>query len=396
MPAHFSHLLFAEDALREATPCAEVLLERAGNLFRLGAQGPDIFYHNQRTRPLALRYGSLIHRRGFGTLVAHMAATVVATAHRTGAPDMEQAAYLLGFATHAALDRAAHPYIICRAGWVRHQEHATHRYRRCHTLLERLLDVAALRALRAQELEEFDFLPYVSCGEQLPYPTLKMLVKGINSAYPTASFKSRNRRRIENAYADSMRFYRLTDHRNLRLRNRAVELDRRDEFRHRRCAVFHFSDLGSDLDPANLSHRPWPHPCNPEVVSDESYLDLMAGARATLVPGLRHLLAVLGLPAPDDTGCAPSDAGDPEPVRSFRDTEDDESRRTGIVRQPGFSDQAAVDRCAELASLFGDQSLSTTLHGESCMPIHCDPLPLPELFERLYRESGAAACAAHE
>ena len=373
MPAHFSHLLFAEDALREATPHAEVLLERAGNLFRLGAQGPDIFYHSQRTRPLALRYGSLIHRRGFGTLVAHMAGTVVATARRTGAPDLQQAAYLLGFATHAALDRAAHPYVICRSGWVRHQEQDTYRYRRCHTLLERLLDVAALRALRAQELDDFDFLPNLSCGDHLPYPTLKMLVKGIDSAYPTASFKSRNRRRIENAYADSMRFYRLTDHRDPRLRNRALELDRRDQFR--RCAVFHFADAGSDLDPANLSRRPWPHPCNPEVVSNDSYLDLMANARGALVPQLRRLLAVLGWPGPAGTGCG-ADAGHAD---------------TAAAAVGGGVREEDAHRCAELAPLFGDQSLSTTLHGESCMPMHSDPLPLPELFERLYRDSGAAA-----
>ena len=253
MPAHISHLLFAEDALREATTGAGTLLEDAGNLFRLGAQGPDLFYHNQRTRPVALRYGSLIHRRGFGTLVAHMARTAIAGAQRTGRVDVAQAAFLAGFATHADLDRHAHPYIICRAGWVRHGEPSTQRFRRCHPLLERLLDVAALRARRGCELADFEFLANVSCGEQLPYSTLKMLVKGINDAYPAASYKSRNRSRIENAYADSMRFYTLTNHRDSRLRERVLAIDRREGYRHRRSAVFHFADAGADLDPANLA-----------------------------------------------------------------------------------------------------------------------------------------------
>ena len=225
MPAHFSHLLFAEDALREATPAAELILERAGNLFRFGAQGPDIFYHNQRTRPLALRYGSQIHRRGFGTVVAHMADTARRTARRVGRPDMEQVAYLLGFATHAELDRHTHPYIICRAGWVRQRDPATQTYRRCHAFLERMLDVVALRALRSQELHQFDFFSGIYCGENLPYSSLKMLVQAINAAYPNAHYKSRNRRRMENAYADSIRFYTLTDHRNPQLRQRALERD---------------------------------------------------------------------------------------------------------------------------------------------------------------------------
>ena len=356
MPAHISHLLFAEDALREATADAEVILEEAGNLFRLGAQGPDLFYHNQRTRPLALRYGSLIHRRGFGTLVAHMARTVMAGARRTGRVDVQQAAFLAGFATHADLDRRAHPYIICRAGWVRHGQPSTERYRRCHPLLERLLDVVALRERRGRELEEFEFLATVSCGESLPYATLKMLVKGIDDAFPAASYKSRNRRRIENAYRDSMRFYTLTDHRDGRLRARALAADRREGCRHRRSAVFHFPSAGAELDPANLGRRRWPHPCDPTLLSDRSYLDLMADAQRDVVPKLRRLLSLLGWPG-GGAGQAVADSV------------------TGAAGAPGWF--------AELVALFGDQGLGATLDGKNCTPVYCQPLALPELFEQL-------------
>ena len=364
MPAHISHLLFAEDALREATTGAGTLLEDAGNLFRLGAQGPDLFYHNQRTRPVALRYGSLIHRRGFGTLVAHMARTVIAGAQRTGRVDVAQAAFLAGFATHADLDRHAHPYIICRAGWVRHGEPSTQRFRRCHPLLERLLDVAAVRARRGCELADFEFLANVSCGEQLPYSTLKMLVKGINDAYPAASYKSRNRSRIENAYADSMRFYTLTNHRDSRLRERVLAIDRREGHRHRRSAVFHFADAGADLDPANLRRQPWPHPCDRRVTSDRSYLDLMADAQREVVPKLRRLLSLIGWHG--------SGAGRP-------------------VVDPAGGSMPTGGWCAELAALFGDQGLGATLHGHTCTPVHCHPLPLAELFERLHLQPDTAA-----
>ena len=360
MPAHLSHLLFAEDALRAATPEADCLLERAGNLFRFGAQGPDIFYHSQRTRPVALRYGTLIHRHGFGSMVAHMTQTVLTAARRIGAPDPQQVAFLLGFATHAELDRFTHPYIICRAGWVRRQEPASQRYRRCHAFLERLLDVAALRALRSQELHQFDFFSQVYCGESLPYSTLKMLVKAVDGVYPTASYKSRNRRRVENAYGDALRFYTLTDHRNPRLRRRALELDRRDGDHHRRGAVFHFPDAGRELDPANLQRRPWPHPCCPEVRSEASFLDLMAAAHRALVPRLRRLAALLRLPA--------SGAGAPEAA----------ARRV--------PDEAV----AGLAEEFGNQGLGATCAGRTCTPVHAEPLPLAELLERLHREPAAA------
>ena len=360
MPAHISHLLFAEDVLREAVPDAENLLQHAGNLFRFGAQGPDIFYHNQRTRPLGLRYGSLIHRHRFGSMVAHMAQTAVNAARRTGTTDLQQAAFLLGFATHAELDRFAHPYIICRAGWVRARDPDSQRYRRCHAFLERLLDVAALRAVRSQELHQFDFFSQIYCGESLPYSALKMLVKAVTEVYPSASYKSRNRRRIENAYGDAIRFYTLTDHRNPLLRTRALELDRREGAHHRRGAVFHFPDLGQELDPANLQHRPWPHPCCPEVSSDESFLDLMAAARAALAPRMRRLAAILGLP------------GRSEPT----------------VPGEGFGSDAG-ETFAELAASFGDQGLGATRDGRTCTPIHAEPLPLAELLEGLHRESAA-------
>ena len=363
MPAHISHLLFAEDVLREAVPDAENLLQHAGNLFRFGAQGPDIFYHNQRTRPLGLRYGSLIHRHRFGSMVAHMAQTAVNATRRTGTTDLQQAAFLLGFATHAELDRFTHPYIICRAGWVRAQDRASQRYRRCHAFLERLLDVAALRAVRSQELHQFDFFSQIYCGESLPYSALKMLVKAVTEVYPSASYKSRNRRRIENAYGDAIRFYTVTDHRNPLLRARALELDRLEGGQQRRGAVFHFPDLGQELDPANLQHRPWPHPCRPEVRSDESFFDLMAAARAALVPRMGRLATILGL-----------------------------SRGGPAVAEEG-SGSIAGESFAELAASFGDHGLGATRDGRTCAPIHAEPLPLAELLEGLHRESAVTTSA---
>ncbi len=56
MPAHISHLLFADDALREATADAQAIPEEAGNLFRLGAQGPEFEpRHRAPARPAPQR-----------------------------------------------------------------------------------------------------------------------------------------------------------------------------------------------------------------------------------------------------------------------------------------------------------------------------------------------------
>jgi len=59
MAAQISHVLAGEAALRSALPEeAETVLDAAGPAFRLGCQGPDIFYHNQRSKPSGLHYGA--------------------------------------------------------------------------------------------------------------------------------------------------------------------------------------------------------------------------------------------------------------------------------------------------------------------------------------------------
>jgi hypothetical protein len=341
MPAHLSHILFAEEALRRADgEHFAATIRDGGGLFYFGAQGPDFFYHNQRTRPTGLRYGALIHRRSYGTLLANMAGVLVDEAVRQGtATDPRATAYLLGFATHGALDRSAHPYIVCRAGWVRHDDASTQHLFRMHAFLERLLDVVLLQERAGITPAQMDFFSRAYCGETLPYVTIKMLLKGINATYPDAHYKSRDRRRIENAYADSIRFYAMTDPRNPHRQQFARKRDAEEGFRHRRMSVFHPQHVPPDLDVANLHHSPWPHPCAAERLSTTSYLDMFDAALDDVVPALAALADGLHR-----------------------------------LRLP-----------AELGAQFGEKSLNATLDGATCMPESSAPLPLSKLLETLSR-----------
>src|SRR6056297_2211655 len=82
MPAHITHTIFAERAIKTAISRAgnakqpfeiEYLFKNYFNYLTLGAQGPDMFLHNQRTEPSAFEYGKLLHRRGYGRFIRHMA-----------------------------------------------------------------------------------------------------------------------------------------------------------------------------------------------------------------------------------------------------------------------------------------------------------------------------------
>ena len=340
MPSLFTHLVFAEEAVVGALGDAgRDLLATHGCLLRFAAQGPDFFYHNQRTMPTGLRYGVALHRRGFGAFVGELVREAQRLHLGVGS---ELGAFTLGFATHAVLDRRTHPYIVYRSGWVDPQKPETRRLRFCHPFLERILDVLVLQERRQLSPGDFDFLPLVR-GRGLPYVVLKAFVKGLHAVYPTMTRKSLDRRRIENAYHDTMFFYKLTNHRNPDIHRLAYRKDQRDGFQERRMALLHPREVPAGIDFLNRAGAPWRHPCAPDEASRAGFLELYEEALAESVTMTRRLAEAL--------------AGHASP--------------------------------AEAARAVGDQSLDTAR--EPCTPVVSDPFPLPEILDGLYREMEAAS-----
>jgi hypothetical protein len=335
MPSHFTHLIFAEEAVTAALGQeGRELLASHGNHMRFGAQGPDFFYHNQRTMPTGLRYGVLAHKHGYGTLVENM----VREALRLSTPaHSELAAFIMGFATHAPLDRETHPYIGYFSGWVDPARPETRRYFHCHAFFERILDVLVLRERRGSAPADFDFLPQVRCGRALPYPVVKTLVKSLNATYPSMSYKSRDRRRVDNAYHDAIFFYKLTNHLTPRLHRLAYRSDAKDGFQHRRFALLHPVTVPEGYDFLNTSRLEWCHPCDPREPSTAGFMELYARAlpkAAEMVRAVRNAIS----------GSRPPEG---------------------------------------LAGVIGNMSLDTGR--EPCPPVHCAPLPLPEILDEMYR-----------
>jgi len=343
MPAQICHLLFAEEALRGALgERAAGFLERHGNLFRFGAQGPDFFYHNQRTRPTGLKYGVAAHHEGYGRLTANL----VCGFRRLEARGIDEAvrgelaAFTLGWVTHAFLDRVTHPFIVYFSGWVDPGRPETQRYFRCHIFFERILDVLTLRERRGQEAAALSLPGLLGCGPVLPYPLVKTLLKALNAAYPRMSRKSLDRRRIENAYADAMFFYTYTDPSEPRYRRLALERDR--EAPNRRLALFHPQELPRQIDFLNTAQARWRHPCLGERTSTASFPQLYEEALAQAVPALALVEQALA------------------------------GRRTP----------------EEVEAAVGNASLNTGLErAQRCRLGNSDPLPLPELLDGLYRRS---------
>jgi len=307
-------------------------------VFRFGAQGPDFFYHNQRTRPTGLKYGVSAHREGYGRLVSAMIREQRHLGEK-GGPELE--AYILGFVTHAYLDRGTHPFINYFSGWVDPARPETQVYYRCHVFMERILDILMLRLRRAQEVATFSLPESLSCGPGLPYGILKTLLKALNAAYPRMRYKSRDRLRIENAYQDSLSFYSFTDPADPQFRPLAVAHDRKDGGAKRRLALFHPYHLPDRVDFLNLRGRTWCHPCREDWVYSDSFPELYEQALERTVPALRRVAELLA----------------------------------------GKGDPAAAE------PLLGNESLGTGLPWKETPRMRfSDPLPLAEILDRLYED----------
>lgn len=292
MAAQISHMLAGEEALRKALgisnpaalgPALEIARglpdEAALRAFRFGCQGPDVFYHNQRTKPSGLHYGALAHRRRSGSLVAG-AASSLSEAERS--PDSPRGAYVLGLSTHAALDRATHPFIICFSGWAEPSDPSTRRRRGCHPFLERLLDLCLLELRMGMAPADFGISARMGAGArgiaaaELDASLIAPWAAGLRAAFPRAAeADALLEARIANALADARHFYAVTDPASPQASRdvRISELEA-DEARYIISVIYPLR-IPEGMDPMNEAKAEWPHPAGDGRASRASYPELV-------------------------------------------------------------------------------------------------------------------------
>ena len=280
MAAQISHIIAGERAFENVSGAA---LGETAALFRLGCQGPDIFYHNQRTKPSGLHYGALAHRRLFGSLVAGAAASIP---DGERGPDRPAGAYLLGLATHAAMDRATHPFIIHFSGWIDPSDPSTEIYRGCHPFLERLLDMCLLQRNFGLTPREYGFSERLGlesasstqAGTLADEAIVALWSAGLCAAYPRATgTDSHLNERIRNALADARHFYKVTDPEATApggIYQEWIERVGEDEGR-KLVSIVYPERIPEGMDLMNEAGAEWRHPSGDGRRSTESYLDLV-------------------------------------------------------------------------------------------------------------------------
>ena len=329
MPSQLLHTLFGEDVIIEINRRVEgrtgmdpvnalgKIPETHKKVFALGCQGPDIFYHSQRRRPVGLEYGTLLHRRGAGTFTAGLlklglpafhAETVIGREAAPPLPEKKQAprdrrrkrinvlgAYALGFMTHAILDRLAHPYIVYKSD---RPPPETSRRDRSHAFFERIIDTLMFRHLRGAEISEWDQNGLLAeVCENPPLGLKELLARALVQAFPERAGKDEKLvLRVENTFLDCEWFYRRTApglidpeiFAELSLGSGAAQTDNRQKGF---VAYLYPENLPSKIDFLNLEKRPWYHPAGEEKEDHRSFPEIYTEAVNAAADSLTGIIA---------------------------------------------------------------------------------------------------------
>ena len=338
MPSQLLHTLFGEDVMSgiyrrigiKPARAMEQIQNTHKDVFALGCQGPDIFYHSRRMRPVGLEYGTLLHRRGIGLFTAELL-DMALPANGINALGV----YALGFMTHAILDRAAHPFIVYKTCLP--VKRGCINYAQAHAFFERIIDVLMFKTLRGAEVSAWDQEGMLAetCANA-PEGLKELLARALVRAFPERAGKDgKLHSRIENTFHDSAVFYRLTAP-----ANSAREIINAPFSSRKNHLVYIYpEELPEHIDFLNLEKRPWFYPAGEEKADTRSFPEIYAGAVAAAVDSL-----------------------------------------SGIITR--YLEEASF-QVEEAAQVIGNGGLSIVDGaGLPCPPCRSDPLPLGEVLEQ--------------
>ena len=273
MPDLVTHYCFGEQ-VSAALPAGPARALR-GEIFGHATAGPDVWFScgfaGGRNRALAGR-GDVMHEQNTGAFLLALAQSA-----RTGPGRDELFSYLAGFLCHYCLDRTAHPYIVCKTGNYDGTA-ATLPYRGAHMRLERAIDSWVIRRYYGGVPGLFSLPRRVLKLRRLP----ERMRTGLESAYASVYGWTGAWEALNAAIRDQRLFYALVQDPAGLLNAAAPLLDDGKSPYDYRVLSYRGRDLDG-VDFLNAGRAPWHHPCDPSLVSRESFPDLFERARTLAV-----------------------------------------------------------------------------------------------------------------
>ncbi len=212
-----------------------------------------MFLHGGMTTPSSIHIGRALHHALFGNFVQAMA-DAAHSVENAWQKDVD--AFILGYITHAILDRQTHPYINYFSDW-------GPRYHMCHPFLERLLDSWALPQVKE------DTVALMNLGPDIPGHLQRILASALESIDLGSEHAETQ---IRGSYQATQSILRLTDAWEPERIKQILNLE--EHYGKRRLLALLRPEPLPALDFLNFSAKRWVHPMDDRISSQASFPEL--------------------------------------------------------------------------------------------------------------------------
>ncbi|WP_455714829.1 zinc dependent phospholipase C family protein [Anaerosporobacter sp.] len=295
MPAFITHYLFGVDMYQTLTnKVLKSVLYHNQNAYKLGLQGPDIFFFDLPLiiGPSEFNVGNHMHEHKVSQFFQNYLeklSTLSGEEHDCGL------AYLCGFLGHYSLDAHIHPYIYFRTGYLPDNKDSNASSFRIHGTLESLIDKGLLLERKSFTPSKFYPSKTISLSKKEKSIIANLMNISINQTFhsflrdtqkdSSITSPSKIKRAINSMKIESLLLHDRTGikQRNIRVIENLLKQDQLVS-----SLIIH-DKLIDDLDAFNTSKSTWQNPWDTTIQSTDSFYDLYNNASFFYQDILSHM-----------------------------------------------------------------------------------------------------------
>lgn len=269
MPNIVTHVCFARDMMDSVLDAKTMsIVEENPHLFEVGSNGPDfLFFHDTTARHVMKKsklrkLGTFCHRRNVNDFYKDALNTIRKESNEQ--IKKEEMIYLFGHLCHWALDSEAHPYIFYRTG----SGDSKAQFR--HHRIESLLDAAILKIKTGQTIE--DFRAYEICDVNMNE------ARAITRIYHSVADHVYDIQERPHEYLQALNDWHFVQKLLYDGNGKKIKRFQKVETLIGQIglvsAMMVPKETSDPCDICNLKKKQWVHPCDDQLTSTDSFLDL--------------------------------------------------------------------------------------------------------------------------
>lgn len=270
MPAFAAHEIFGEEALAETGGKLIEIVHRHKAVFRLGCQGPDLFFFNpfMRCAHRKVDLGKRLHTSEINRFFETYMEELLALNNRQG---LEIGiSYFLGFISHYTLDTQLHPYIFARTGYQEGIKDSAKKSFPAHQRLEAVIDQKMLMVKKSVMPSRYYPERRIKLTENELSVIARLMSKTLQRIYHMMIFDEN----IKASYRCMHSVLRLVYDHTGRRRQQVRRFESGVLGRPVIANMVVADQLPDRGDAMNVKGREWTSPWNPEEVSRDSVWEM--------------------------------------------------------------------------------------------------------------------------